>query len=106
MVKRKGDTVKVFLSQPMNGRTEEEIKKERENVAKSFPNWEIMESYFDDYNPQTGNIGLKYLAKSLEMLADADVACFLEGWEQARGCKIEHDCAVAYGIKIAEFISG
>jgi len=35
---------------------------------------------------------LHYLAKSLEYLAEADIAYFVPG------CKIEHQCAVEYGI--------
>ena len=45
---------------------------------------------------------MKYLAKSLELLADADVAYFARGWEQARGCRIENQCAIEYGIEIVE----
>jgi len=41
---------------------------------------------------------LHYLAKSLEYLAEADIAYFVPGWENARGCKLEHQCAVEYGI--------
>ena len=40
---------------------------------------------------------MKYLAKSIELLADADIVYFANGWQEARGCKIEHDCVIAYG---------
>lgn len=94
--------MKVFISQPMNGKTDEEILKERnqaiEKVKKQYEDVEIIESYFDDYNPEAGCIPLKYLAKSIELLADADLAVFLKDWGTARGCNIEHLCAVNYGI--------
>ena len=45
---------------------------------------------------------MKYLAKSLELLADADVAYFDRGWESARGCRIENQCAIEYGIDTIE----
>lgn len=45
---------------------------------------------------------MKYLAKSLELLADADVAYFAKGWESARGCRIENQCAIEYGIDTIE----
>jgi len=35
-------------------------------------------------------------------LSTADVAYFAEGWDEARGCKIEHECAVEYGINRIE----
>ena len=95
---------KVFISQPMSGKTEQEILEERANVFQlakdSFPDAELIDSYFDDYQPSTGNIALKYLAKSLELLADADVAYFAPMWETARGCRIENECAFAYGIEV------
>ena len=40
------------------------------------------------------------LGKSIELLAQADVVYFCDGWEYARGCKIEHDAAVAYGLDV------
>ena len=39
-----------------------------------------------------------FLGKSLELLAQADVVYFAPGWADARGCRIEHLCAVEYGI--------
>lgn len=90
----------------MKGKTEPEILKERANMfqlaKESFPDAELIDSYLDDYEPSTGNVGLKYLAKSLELLADADVAYFAPGWDKARGCRIENECAIRYGIEVHE----
>lgn len=98
--------MKVFISQPMNGKDEQTILEERaemvSRIKEQYPDAEILESYFEDYNPSTGNVGLKYLAKSLELLADADEAWFAPGWQNARGCRIENDCAIAYGITVHE----
>lgn len=98
---------KLFISQPMNGKTEKEILSAREKAIKSVKaqisdDVEVIDSYFKDYNPDNGCIPLKYLAKSLELLADADVAYFAKGWENARGCRIENACAVAYDILTIE----
>ena len=99
---------KVFISQPMKDKTEQEILEERANMfqlaKESFPDAELIDSdsYFDNYKPSTGNVGLKYLAKSLELLADADVAYFAPGWDDARGCRIENECAIEYGIEVHE----
>ena len=49
-----------------------------------------------------GNVPLKYLAKSLEAIADVDVVYFIHGWNDARGCKIEYECCKAYGIPTIE----
>lgn len=98
---------KLFISQPMNGKTEEEILVVRKKAIESAKvmlneDVEVIESYFEDYNPDKGCVPLKYLAKSLELLADADVAYFAKGWESARGCRIENQCAIEYGIDTIE----
>lgn len=45
---------------------------------------------------------LWFLGKSLELLSTADVAYFAKGWEDARGCRIENQCAIEYGITVIE----
>ena len=59
---------------------------------------EVIDSFF-----QSAPVDAKplwFLGKSLELLSTADIAYFADGWENARGCKIEHECAIQYGIKI------
>ena len=92
---------KIFISQPMRGKTSEEIRAEREKaveVVKAFVNdeVEVLDSYFDDFD---GN-PLEYLAKSIELLAKADVAYFADGWENYRGCRMEHNACLKYGVKV------
>ena len=100
--------MKVFISQPMQGKTDEEILAVREQavalVKEHYPEEEIevLDSFFRDYQPSTGNVALKYLSKSLELLADADLAVFMKGWEEARGCRIENQCAIDYEITVIE----
>ena len=94
---------KIFISQNMNGLTDEEILANREYAITEIKkrvgdDVQILESFFSDYNPKNGSIPLKYLSKAIEILADADVVYFCPNWETARGCKIEHQCAVEYGI--------
>ena len=45
-------------------------------------------------------IPLCYLAKSLENMSLCHASYFCKGWENARGCRIEHDAAVAYGLEV------
>lgn len=93
--------IKVFISQPMNGRTEAEILAEREQavlyIKQAYPNDEIevLDTYFKGYNGKP----LEYIGKSIMMLAQADVAYFCSGWDKARGCRIEYQCAVEYGVE-------
>ena len=42
------------------------------------------------------------LSRASEFLAKADVAIFAPGWKDARGCRIEHQCAEDYGIPVME----
>lgn len=100
---------KLFISQPMKGKSDEEILKERENAIKSAEKLlgepvEIIDSFFQsapaDARP------LWFIGKSIELLSTADIAYFAKGWEKARGCKIEHTCAVEYGITVIEDCKG
>ena len=58
---------------------------------------EVIDSFFQEAPADAKP--LWFLGKSLELLSGADVAYFAQGWEDARGCAIEHDSALAYGIK-------
>lgn len=96
---------KLFISQPMKGKTDEEIIAEREKAIQRakealHDDVEIIESFFQDAPVEARP--LWYLAESLKLLAGADVAYFARGWENARGCKIEHTCALEYGIDVIE----
>ena len=82
------------------------FKNKRRNLHKSRKNnwrtsWSNSIIFFEDFKP-IGNIPVAYLGKSIGLLATADVAYFGEGWKDARGCKIEHEVAVQYGIYIIE----
>ena len=95
---------KLFISQPMNGLTDEEILNTRQNIlneVKSKVDDEIIliDSFITE-EPKSKNIPLWYLAKSIEVLSEADIAYFGKGWQDARGCLIEYECAKNYGVKI------
>ena len=92
---------KLFISQPMRGKSDEEILVVREQAIKAAQELvgepvEVIDSFFQ--NAPADARPLWFLGKSLELLSTADVAYFAEGWQDARGCRIEHECAVEYGI--------
>ena len=91
--------MKAIISQPMNGKTEEQIRAERADTIKLLETrgYEVIDTVFPDV-PEGGNIPLKYLAKSLEYIAEVYFVYFMKGWENARGCRIEHQCCIDYGI--------
>lgn len=101
---------KAMLSQPMAGKSNEEIVATRDKAIKVLVDkgCEIINTLFTDewYSKEkmiergVVQIPLCFLAKSLENMSLCHVAYFCKGWENARGCKIEHDAAIAYGLEI------
>ena len=106
----KGEEMKkLFISQPMKGKTNEEIEAERAKAveeAKAVLNddVEVIDSFFKDAPVDARP--LWFLGKSIELLSVADAAYFAKDWDKYRGCKIEHSCAVEYGIKVIEYVEG
>ena len=96
---------KLFISQPMKDKTNDEIERERERAIRIATELigepvEVIASFFKDA-PHDAR-PLWFLAKSLELLSTADVVYFADGWRDARGCMIERECAVQYGVPILE----
>ena len=90
---------KIFISQPMNGKTNEEIKNERNYIIdrlRENESVEIIDSFFKDKPYEASP--LWYLGESIKLMSEADIVFFCNGWQTARGCQIEHDCALEYGI--------
>ena len=94
--------VKIFISQPMKDKTNQEIEQERkeiiEKIRKHFWEIEVIDSFIKDA-PHDAK-PLWFLGKSLELLSNANVIVLGKGWENSRGCVIEHECAVQYGISV------
>ena len=94
---------KLFISQPMKDKSNEEIEyqrqlaitKARELLGEEI---EVLDTFFKDFD---GN-AVGFLGKSILALSGADVAYFAPGWASARGCKIEHQVCESYDIKIIE----
>lgn len=92
--------MKVFISQPMRGLTNEQIKEQRDGAIRYVSERygeeiEVIDSFFE--NAPVDVKPLWYLAKSLELMSAADLCLFIGDWHRYRGCMIEHDCAQRYG---------
>lgn len=96
--------IKFAISQPMQGKTREEIEAERECIKTAFQNegWEFVETLQETLPGDMLHISLWCLANSLVSMADCDYVVFLKGWRSARGCRLEHDACEAYGVKTIE----
>lgn len=98
--------MKYFISQVMNGRTDADIKAEREKVIAAMkienPEAEAIDSFFE--GAPHGARPLWYLGKSFELLSMADLCIFVDNADtKARGCRLEYEACVAYGIDSSSF---
>lgn len=95
--------MKIMISQAMRGKTNEQIKAERESLVKELEKegHEVVNTVFD-LAPKGKDEAIYYLSKSIEFISEVDGLVFMPGWENARGCRIEHQVARDYGkfIKI------
>ena len=104
------EKMKAMLCQPMAGKTEQEIIETRERAITSLKEngYDVVDTLFTDewYSNEAMEargvvqIPLCFLAKSLENMSLCRAAYFCKGWENARGCRIEHEAAKAYGLEI------
>jgi hypothetical protein len=96
---------KLFVSVPMKGRTEEEIKasiRKMKKIAEIYEGeeLELIDSYIEDNPPKDSKEAVWYLGESIKKLAKADVfmgICENFDWND---CYIERDTAQRYGIKV------
>lgn len=92
--------MKIMISQAMRGKTDEQIQEEREELVKRLEEQGhiVVNTIFDPMDFTEGkDTPLHYLAKSIEFLANVDCLVCMQGWENARGCRIEEQCAREYG---------
>ena len=99
--------MKVFISVPMRGRTDEGIAKDI-TIAKSKlskmaeENNEVIE-YVDNFvsmpqNTDIKNPSMYCLSGAIQKMSECDAIYFCPGWQEARGCIIERKVAVSYGL--------
>lgn len=100
----KPKVLKVFISQPMSGKTSEEIRAAR-NGAKillcRFYHDYFLE-FIESFNPSAlgDDKPIKELGKCISLMQDADVVYFAKGYEESRGCAVEFETASKYGKRI------
>ena len=102
--------MKAMISQPMAGKTDKEIAATRDKAVAALESmgYEVVNTLFTDewYSDEAMagrgvvQVPLCFRAKSLENMSLCHAAYFCSGWEHARGCRIEHDAAMAYGVEV------
>ena len=111
------NNVKVFISVPMNERSDEEIegailltkraflKKMEELGQRSGNTFIITDNYHVKHaEPKKDCIDerLYYLSEAIGQLSTCQIAVFGKGWKEARGCRMEHEICENYRISIVE----
>lgn len=89
---------KIFLIQPMSGRSECKTKRERQMWDKLLKElgYELIDTYYTENPPENEDARLYYLGKSIQDMAKADYVICAPGWKKHTGCKLEHKIAKAY----------
>ena len=95
---------KLFISVPMKGRTEAQIRATMEqmhHIAEAVfgEELEVIQTYISDDPPADANQAVWYLGESIKKMADADYFIGIYDEEKAfRGCAIENLVARSYNI--------
>lgn len=90
--------MKLMISQPMRGKTTEQIEAERKALVEQLEKegHEVVNTIFAEETPKDCDTALFYLSKSIEAIGKVDGVVFMPGWQNARGCRIEYDIAISY----------
>lgn len=95
---------KLFISCPMKGRTETDIRQSMEKMHKIAEavfgeELEVIPSYIEDNPPETANVAVWYLGESIKMMAAADYFVGIyDSADEFSGCAIEREVSKRYGI--------
>lgn len=94
--------MKVMISQPMAGKTTEQIRAERQIIVDGLKKLghEVVDTIITDVPPESSNKALWYLGGALQIMAYCDAVLFMRGWDTARGCRIEHAAALEYDLQL------
>lgn len=98
--------MKVMISQPMNGIPDSEVRRIQNELKERFAKYhiEFVDSFLtEEVDKNLRNKGVFYLGRTIQkFLSDVDAVYFVNGWQRARGCKIERQICEEYGIMILD----
>lgn len=98
--------MKVMISQPMNGIPDSEVRRIQNELKERFAKYhiEVVDSFLtEEVDKNLRNKGVFYLGRTIQkFLSDVDAVYFVNGWQRARGCKIERQICEEYGIMILD----
>ena len=90
--------MKLMISQPMRGKTNEQIREERAELVKQLEaeGHEVVDTIIENA-PADEDAAIYCLSQSIRYIGQVDGVVFMPGYYNARGCRIEHDVAREYG---------
>lgn len=95
--------MEILISQPMAGVPDEELRKRFTKLKEQFAKMHInvINNIWEDDIPEGKYYcePLFYLSQSIDAIGKVDAVYFAEGWQEARGCRVEHLICREYGIK-------
>ena len=97
--------MKVMISQPMSGVPDSEVRRIQSELKEKFGKYhiEVVDSFLTEEVEQSNNPGVFYLGRTLtNFMHNVDAVYFVNGWQRARGCKIERQICEEYGIMILD----
>lgn len=98
--------MKVMISQPMNGIPDSEVRRIQNELKERFAKYhiEVVDSFLtEEVDTNLRNKVVFYLGRTIQkFLSDVDAVYFVNGWQRARGCKIERQICEEYGIMILD----
>lgn len=98
---------KLYISCPMKGRTEENIRKSMEKMHKIAEivfdqELEVLPTYTEHKPPENAKASIWYLGRSIQVMADADYFIGINEYSEFfKGCETEKSIAMGYGIDCA-----
>lgn len=111
-MKRNETKMKVTISQPMNGIPDSEVRRIQKELKENFAKYgiEVIGSFLTDSMNVTAepdseikNLSLFYLGRTIQrFLSDVDAVYFVDGWENAKGCRVERKICEEYGIMMLD----
>lgn len=92
--------MRVYISIPISGKDYDEQKARAEKIKE-----ELYREGHEGITPfdvvQVPDAPYCYaMGKDIEVLLACDAAVFAEGWNESKGCRLERQACLIYGIKI------
>jgi hypothetical protein len=97
--------MRVFISQPMEGKTKKEIEADRDFACTLLEKTgHVVENRYIELPPKSMDGALLYLGESIKILSCCDVLLYIgerdRNTKLPRGCEAEIHCAGSYGIPV------